>query len=459
MWRSLKKQAAVFFGLATLAVGAVVLGRLTVDFMRQDPLQDLRQAATQKEDERALEMRDLTLRHYDKGKLIHQATVGEFTVSRDRRIVQAKGITDGKILENGTIALKYWASGANWDDFAKKLYADGAISAVHADWQLKTNKLEYDGPSRNLLLPNPVKGKLWGGDLVAQRFRADFGQKRYTAMAVQWIGVAQAETQPGPPRKWNVKAASFVALDNTKVEYTRPEATDGEVTIIASQGSWDRKNDVFVATGNVRYYSTEANLVANKVTLYRKERRAVLEGNVTMILKPEDQQKLEVVPLQPMRPLVPEEISKGRPAAPPTGDRQRDDELRRLDNRRKFPATITAQRVEYWYQQGARRAVATGNPQARQDLPEGQWRHIWATTAEWNGETDSLRLNSAGGQKTVRLMTSLGDDLKATSATVSTKDGDERYSVIDPEGVVVTDDDEDVPRPETNAPPPLQGAI
>ncbi len=466
MWRSLKRFLILGLGLSLLGVTGVFAGRALLDLMRQDPLADLRAEATAKEDERSIEMRDLTLRHYDKGKLVHQATVTDFSVSRDRRVVRAKGIQDGLIMQDGKTILKYWAGSADWDDYAKKLYAKETISAIHKDWQLKSKELNWDAPSQMLVLPNPVTGKLWGGDLTAQRFRADMRAKRYTGVSISWTGVAQAPTVPGPPRRWNVKAATFIALDDARIEYTRPEATDGEITIIAAKGDWDRKTDVFVATGNVRYYSAEANLLASKVTLYRKERRAVLEGSVTMILKPESEKKLEVTTLQPMRPIVPDEIAKDRPTAPPpVTDRQRDEELRRLDNRRKFPATLTANRVEYWYAEGSRRAVATGNPQARQELTEGRWRHVWATVADWNGELDSLVLKSSPNRKTVRLMTSLGDDLMATSATLSTKEGTESYSIIDGEGVVVTDEDDDIPRtgsqppPEQEAPPPLRGTI
>jgi lipopolysaccharide export system protein LptA len=217
------------------------------------------------------------------------------------------------------------------------------------------------------------------------------------------------------------------------------------VIIKANQVERNVKTDVVVATGNVSYFSKKVNLLCDKVTIYRKEKRAVLEGNVSMLIKPEDQEKLEEVALAPLRPIVPEEIANSRPA-PPTEksdqEKQLDDEVRSNQNRRKYPVQVLAAKIEYWYGEGSRRADITGAPQARQELPAGRWRQVWAYKAHYDGEKETLRLDSSPGHKETRIMTSLGDDIHANWFEVSTKEEDDAWSAEALDGIFVPDDNE-----------------
>jgi hypothetical protein len=100
--------------------------------------------------------------------------------------------------------------------------------------------------------------------------------------------------------------------------------------------------------------------------------------------------------------------------------------------------------------------VITGTPQARQDLPGGHWRQVWTTKAFYDGEKDLLRLVSGDGKKDTRVMSSLGDDLRATWLLVSTKEDDDSLSGEGVEGQVAVNEDE-VPSTGGNESPPAQG--
>ncbi|HVL40330.1 MAG TPA: hypothetical protein VM328_13150, partial [Fimbriimonadaceae bacterium] len=217
--------------------------------------------------------------------------------------------------------------------------------------------------------------------------------------------------------------------------------------------------DVLVAHGPVKYYSAKANIVCNRATIYRRERRAMLTGAVDMLLKPEDQQKLEVVEIPPFKPVVPEDIAKNRPPAPVGQDRSLDQEVRDTSTVRRYPVAVTANQIEYWYGRGQRRAIITGQPQARQELPGGRWRYAWAHRATYDGEKEILRMISSDGKKDTRVKTSVGDDIVATWFEMSTKEGEDQWSASGLEGDVYPDDD-DIPPRTTNPPPAsLSGPI
>jgi hypothetical protein len=199
--------------------------------------------------------------------------------------------------------------------------------------------------------------------------------------------------------------------------------------------------------------------------IYRREKRAVLTGHVHMLVKPKDQEKLDLSELRPFTPMVPDSIAAKRPAAPPSQESQQQkdlqEELRSSKTLRKYPLHLSADRIEYWYRKGNRHAVITGSPQAMQELPDADhWRRAWAYKALYNGETEKLDLQSAPGKRDARMKNSLGDDLTAKWFQVSTKENDEEYEGDEVYGDVAPTGDEDLdtvkgkkPATPTNKPP------
>jgi lipopolysaccharide export system protein LptA len=196
----------------------------------------------------------------------------------------------------------------------------------------------------------------------------------------------------------------------------------------------------------VKYFSPKANMSCEKAVIYRKEKRAVLTGNVDMLVKPKDKQTKAVVEeIPPFRPEVPKEISTERPAAPPTEKQGNpiDDDLQNAKTLRNYPTAITAAKIEYWYAKGDRHAIITGSPQARQVLPEGRWRKLWAHEAQYDGEKEFLTLISREGQSDARAQTSLGDDIVAERVVVSTKEDDDDLEAKGVKATVYGKSDED----------------
>lgn len=142
-----------------------------------------------------------------------------------------------------------------------------------------------------------------------------------------------------------------------------------------------------------------------------------------MLVKPKEEEanyspKEEDIP--PFRPLVPDSVKGGEGTFGPTPEeRALDKKLREGDNVREFPTVVTADRIEYFYRKGERRATITGNPQARQEFAKTRWRQVWTHTALYDGEAETLRLTSRDGKMETRFKNSIGDDLVA-KAVLST---------------------------------------
>lgn len=438
-------------GLAAL----VLLGLGARRALTADPFADFRiQNQSAMDEKPAVVLEDTLLRGYRDGKETLVARVDRLEMTRDRNVVRATRLVDGIFRENDKTVWKFEADRGLWQDQLQALQLEGNIRARSENMDLKVQKVEYSHLTQDFRVPDQVKGRLFQGELEGRDLKLNFKTSKWSVQDVQWVGlIAQNQTADAPApvptnRPWKFTAKSASGESQDREIYFEARATNGEVEIRADKIERiieaGTRREILIATGNVRYFGQDANMLCERVTVFRQERRAVMEGRVTMLIKPESEAGLKPEPLQPLRPIVPEEIAIGRPSANPPTRTPADDELRRTDNRRKYPVRVLAQRIEYWYGQGQKRAVATGNPQARQELPEGRWRMIWSPRADWDGEAEFLTLTGAKGKQEVRVRQSNGDAARADMFGVSTARDNERWTAdnVSAEGEV---DDEEIP--------------
>jgi hypothetical protein len=137
---------------------------------------------------------------------------------------------------------------------------------------------------------------------------------------------------------------------------------------------------------------------------------------------------------------------------PSPQEKELDKKLRSGNTFREYPMTVTSTNVVYWYARGNRRAKITGNPQARQEFPGSRWRHIWTHEALYDGEQETLLLESSKGAFDTRYRNSIGEDLVATNFLISTKEDDDSYEGKNIKGNIYADD-EDVPKEKKPAAP------
>lgn len=451
--------------LLALAVGA---GGFAIEgvnrFLRKDPLASYRPGESGLGGDIGVQLQDVKFRHWEGTNLVAKCTIGTINVKKNRQSLEFRDITDGRYATSKG-EFKFTGTAASYDSMSQSLSVSEGGHVSNADMDLTTPAFAYDARRGILRAPGVVQGTFFNGVLQAQNIEYHPREDFYRFGPASWEGKLPASLQEAAPaskrNQWRIKTDGVTEVKGNIETWPEAEATDGDVIVKATKIVRDTKTDVITATGKVLYFSADSNLVCEKAVIYRKEKRAVLTGKVQMLVKPDDQQKLEVIEIPPFRPMVPDEVAKDRPPAPPE-DKAADQDVRDPKTRRKYPVAIYAGKIEYWYEKGNRHAVISDSPQARQDMAAGRWRAVWTTTAYYDAEKELLKLASAEGKKTTRVKTSLGDDLICDWYEISTKEDDDQWRAKGAEGVMYPDEDEIPPTKKDDKnkkPPPLSGKI
>lgn len=437
-------------------------GALGVGYVRHlmgiDPFAGFRRNASNQSDV-AIKLNDVELKHYQEGQLISSAHVNELEISRDRQTFDLSGIVDGIYYgEEGRIDFN--ADEAEWNSHKMQLMVTSGADIAHKDFDLRVPSFTFDRRTTVVSVPKEIVGRFLGGRISAKNFIYTTRDGTYRIGPALWVGGANIG-QDGTRSKWTISADGGVRSQRDIEIWENARAADGEIVVQGDKVERNVKTDVITATGNVLYFSQKANLACDKVVVHRKEKRAVLTGNVRMLIKPKDSMEREVkadpAEIPPFRPNVPDQIAASRPASQGSAEEKAlDDEIRSGKTTRKYPAVVLADRVEYWYAKGNRRAEISGTPEASQQLTGNRWRKISAPKGVYDGEKEVLRLLGAEGKKDVRVKTSLGDDLVAYWFEFSTKEDDDTWSAGSPQGVVMADDDEIPREKKEEGPPPVE---
>lgn len=377
-------------------------------------------------------------RHYHGDQLVTEAKIGRLDVRKDRQVFDLTNVSEGTYYSKSK-QLHYAANNGNWDGRLQVLNLSEDVHVWTDDIDLHSGTVVVDQREKKLQSPTPIRGKLYDGQVLAQDFRYDIESGAYETGKIQWDGnlvLMQDGDGKKKPRTWHVESERTNNPKENKnvTEYFDAVATDQDYIIKAPKVVYDKEKQVATATGRVQMFSGKANLTADQVVVYRKERRAVFTGNVVMLVKPKAQEKdpPKIVEIPPFRPVVPDQVSVARPAAPANDDQKKQrDELRSPDSIRKYPFVVHSDSIEYWYRKGDRHAKITGHPQARQDFPDGRWRHVWSHNADWDGEKNSLYLTSEPGKKDqmdVRMKNSLNESVLSTWIRMTVNEEDEDVS-------------------------------
>ena len=455
---------------------AVLVGIYLHNFLSSDPLARYRLGSENPDkQEMTILLKDVEFRQYQNQHLVSTAQIKSLSISKDRKTLAFSNIEKGTYFASDN-KFHFSAAEGSWSPNEQKLYATRDVRVFNQELDLHSRQFEYEEPTHTLKIPDLLRGKLFEGDVEAYRLVYQTNLNSYTVGPITWVGrpetliekAQQSSSQKNanapekispsqPPsaqkakgeresvRLWTIKAKSASRPPGDMEYWQYGEATDGEVVVKADHIERNVKTDVIVATGNLRYYSADVNALCDKVTVYRTGKRAVLAGNVQAFVKPKEESKLEVVELEPIRPIVPAEVAENRPPAPEKTIRNKelDDELRSSKSKRKYPTVIWADKIEYWYQKGNRHAIITGHPMARQDFPGDRWRQVWTHIAYYDREKDTLKLVSSKDKKDTRIRTSVGDDLVATWFQLSTKEEDETWEGEGIEGDVYLNEEEE----------------
>lgn len=454
-------------GWGALGVAGIVLGTLWVNTLATlDPFAHLRRSPDGLGPHMAVQLDGVKFQSWERGALRATAEIGRLNVRDDRQLFEMINVSKGTyVSDKGKFAFD--GPHGTWNAVMRTFEADRGVHIQNGDMNLKAAGFTYDERTARLKVPGEIKGMLFEGNVAAESLVYAMDDGSYTTGPATWEGTTKGplqEIQSGAPTHWKF-STSKTSITTHKGEsqiFTNVEATDGEVIVKADKIERNVKTDVIVATGKVFYYSAKSNMVCERAVVYRKEKRAVLTGNVDMLIKPEKEQKLAIEEIPPFRPMVPDEVAKGRPSPPAVqkseADKAADEAVRSSGSAKQYPVSLTASKIEYWYGKGQRRALVTGSPQAMQTMDRGRWRYIWAHRAEYDAEAERLKLFAAEGQDDLRVKTSLGDDVTAAWFDISTKENEDDWSALGLKGTLMPDEDE-IPKSNTGPPPPLKGSI
>ena len=431
--KSVLRYAVLILGAGgVLGVGWVGLAQI----LRADAFAKFHGDGSPVGSEVGVELTDFHMKAYERGRLTTDVIVDKVAVRRDRSQMMMSGLHDGTIYDEDGESYSFEAQDAVYHYFTKRLDATNGARISNDDMDLTSDKFSYDQASGNLLVSGKVTGVLNGGEIEAADVSLNTKTDAIKATDVHWTGELDDLGQDGQRKKWDIQGAFFESDGEVSV-YTDGRATDGEIIVVADRIEYTKETDVLVAKGNVKYWGLDANVLCDQATVFRKERRAVMVGHVTMFIKSEDDETVEETEIPRLERATPESLKTN----PQGATDEQIEVLRDAENMRTFPVKVVSDKVEYWYREGERRAIITGNPFARQDLKDG-WRLSWSYEAFYDGEAETLTLKSREGERDARLILSIGDDYQAFDVTLSTKEDVKKYSGHGMRASLFLDDDE-----------------
>lgn len=390
------------------------------------------------------------VKNYKGDRLVLAAEVGQTKVLDDWSVVDWYDVKDGKFYTEEGKVVHFNLKKATYGVYSKAIVSEDPVRVWSDDYDLHANGFVYDDASQTLTVSGAVDGMLDKGDLHSDKVVIKVDKGKLMAYGSTWTG--PVAFQDGKKKSvWHFDAGDVEYVNGRSV-VTNGKGHDDDQAIKADTMVYEREKDVVTADGNVRYWGKEANLACNHAVIERKEGKATLTGKkpVTMLVKPKGDQTVKQEEIPPLTPMVPDDIKKGRPEAVATGTAPADKakQVRDTENLRKYPITIQAGQVIYWYKEGSRHAEITGSPWAFQQIDADLWRKMWADKVLYDGEKDLMNLLSAEGKKNVRMENSLGDQFRASSMDIVTTEGVDKYSLHGlADGMYVPQEGEDLPTP------------
>jgi len=384
-------------------------------------------------------MDDVDIKVYNGSDKLVSLHADKIEVRRDKVFMDLLNVSDGKIYEKGKPTAFFAAMNAEYDMSNERLVVDRGASLKSTTYDLNAPNLHLDVKTKTVEAKKGIKGTFEGGKLAADFLKLNFGGRTSSAKNVSWKGAAKLPTtQQVRDLQIRSREVEYTADPDIQV-YHDAEASDRDSLMRTKKLTWNRDTDTITMEGACEYYGPEAILVAPKVVVFRKEKRAVATGDVRLLVKPERQKG--VVPpsaVPPAQPVLPEGLRQ----PPVQGPREIDEELRSGKTARKYPVVVTCEKVEYTYAKGRKQAIITGSPRARQQMRAGSWREITGPKAIYEEEKEILTILSTDGGRDVRMKNSAGDDLMAQKLVISTTEGKEKMTGTLIEGVMKVRDDE-----------------
>jgi lipopolysaccharide export system protein LptA len=354
-------------------------------------------------------------------------------LARDRQQWHLHGIREAVLYEEGQPVWRMKASQAIYEGASRRLQVQEArLSGKPV--QVFCSQAVWREPTRELYCLGIIRGALRDGEFTATALRYRGDEKRLEAeqvrlvlyTSVQLTSFVQAPTSNEKQTKTRRVEVLFRRIEEQQGKTRIGEGLvirDGDTTMTADRAEQDIEAQIIRATGNLRVTDPRVELSAEKLTIELKEKRALLEGNVKILVKPKEDQD---------------------------ASQSATDETRSLKTEMREPVQIMCERAENLYQKKV--ITLTGNLKMVQILKEtGKTRTLTAQKAVYNSRTEQVQLIGE-----VHGVDEKGQELLAPEIVVSVKEGDEWLRIDQPGKMVilVEEEEEKAPPDAQPAPPP-----
>jgi hypothetical protein len=424
-----------------------------------DPFKRWREAlGVSYEEDISAVMEDVDVSVYKGSRLVLSFSARQASQYRQVNKLELLGIREGRIYTDEGSPVFFQADKASYLPAQSLVRVVGDSRAWTSDWELSAEIVDWYEAENRLRASRGVKGRYQGGELRASVVEVFYEAGKAYARDVEWRGPLSALQTSKPPsqerKPARVNAGEVQYLSNPRRQIIlNGELSTEDWVLRADRVERNLETGIILATGRCEYRGRDAVLTAPQIRVLEKEEKAELTGGIHLLIKPQEEKDDP----QKGESLRPPGAPSGQGGAPrKETDPQKEQEewekkLRDPETLRRYPIVVTCEKAEYFYKEGARRAVLHGPLKARQDLTEGVWRELTAPSATYLEEEELLIFKSAEGKKEVRMVNSIGDDLVAEEVTIYTVQGNETLTAKNPEGILMLPKEQKTPPPSAKS--------
>jgi lipopolysaccharide export system protein LptA len=395
---------------AVVIVWALVIGLLYLGALRLrsvDPFSQYRQTFNAAmESPWGVVLDDVDVAAYEGGVPLARFHVSEIDVRRDEREVLLKRCDRGILYDEGKQAAQFSALLVKWDTYQHVAQISGQVHIRRENMDVHTSALVWREKESLLTFSHPLVGTFEGGAFHALNAKLNLAEESAELFEGSWKGQLK-DKQEASVTKGSVLFRFHKASkepNSDVIVFLNAEMVDEEDRFFrADRIEYNEKTEVAVCTGNCAVRTERIDATGDKAVVERKIEKATLTENIAVTLwpKPEDIEAAEQPPEEgePEEPLHSRRLAKAR------------------------PLKIVCDRIEYFYGDEPH-AVLTGSLYARQDVTEEAWREITAARAVLDEDKETLSVDGD-----VKMIASNGDRFDVESLVVSTKEGDDAWTV------------------------------
>ena len=263
--------------IASIAV-VLALAAFVQTLIKVDPFAKLKKTTGSLDPQVGADLRNVQIESFHGEHLVTQAVLGRMTIQADRQSYAVYNVVDGVFFTDNGKKVRFRSPSATWDVPKQELTVQSGAHLKNKDIDIDVPQFAYDQNSSQVTVPGQVTGMLFKGNVKAASLTYNVKDSSMKTGALEWEGKFAISFQDdnAKPRKWQIKANGMTSQQGDILTYENGYGTDGDIIVMADSIEQNRKTDIVTAIGNVRYFSSKANMVCDKAVIERKIKKATL---------------------------------------------------------------------------------------------------------------------------------------------------------------------------------------